>query len=66
MSEMIATNSPCINICVIDADTGYCVGCFRTIEEISNWTGLPGEDRAKIIYRLERRRKQAGSDPTCR
>ncbi|MBT8443103.1 MAG: DUF1289 domain-containing protein [Gammaproteobacteria bacterium] len=52
-------NSPCINICVMDAETGYCVGCFRTIEEISKWPRLPSEQRAEIIHQLERRRQSA-------
>ena len=26
--------SPCINICTIDPDSGYCMGCSRTQEEI--------------------------------
>ena len=29
--------SPCINICVIDEETGFCAGCQRTIEEITGW-----------------------------
>ena len=28
--------SPCVNICVLDAH-GYCIGCYRTIEEIAGW-----------------------------
>tara|TARA_B100001758_G_C17824265_1_gene310972 strand:- start:300 stop:473 length:174 start_codon:yes stop_codon:yes gene_type:complete len=32
--------SPCINICTIDPDSGYCMGCSRTQEEIDKW-GYP-------------------------
>jgi predicted Fe-S protein YdhL (DUF1289 family) len=59
---LVNINSPCINICVIDAETGYCQGCFRTIDEISNWLKLPAEDRVEIIYQLDHRRQESASD----
>ncbi|HEX3036545.1 MAG TPA: DUF1289 domain-containing protein [Thermodesulfobacteriota bacterium] len=34
MSEKII--SPCIGICSIDDNTGYCRGCLKTLEEIAN------------------------------
>ncbi|TDJ47993.1 MAG: DUF1289 domain-containing protein [Gammaproteobacteria bacterium] len=55
-------NSPCISICVIDAETGYCHGCFRTIDEISHWATLPDADRSQIIYQLEHRRQELAPD----
>lgn len=30
--------SPCISVCHVDADSGLCQGCFRTLDEISNWS----------------------------
>jgi hypothetical protein len=30
-------DSPCIGVCLIDDETGTCVGCGRTIDEIINW-----------------------------
>ena len=59
MSELIQTSSPCINICVVNAETGYCLGCFRTMEEISNWARLPAHERARINEELESRREAA-------
>ncbi len=32
--------SPCINICEIDNNTGFCKGCFRTKMEIAKWSDL--------------------------
>ena len=29
--------SPCVSVCTIDPDSGYCVGCNRTDEEIALW-----------------------------
>ena len=30
-------NSPCINVCTVDTDSGYCLGCGRTPAEIRKW-----------------------------
>lgn len=56
--------SPCINICSIDDDSGYCRGCWRTREEIAAW-GLADEDaRREILERLaERRGAKTLTDP---
>ena len=32
--------SPCIGVCTIDQNTQQCIGCGRTLEEISKWTQL--------------------------
>jgi len=29
--------SPCIDVCKIDPESRLCIGCKRTIEEISSW-----------------------------
>ena len=29
--------SPCVNICTVDPDSGYCLGCNRTEDEIVKW-----------------------------
>ncbi len=28
---------PCIGVCSIDINSGYCIGCSRTLEEIYKW-----------------------------
>ena len=47
--------SPCINICVIHPDTRLCTGCARSIDEISNWSKMPPEDRAAVMADLPKR-----------
>lgn len=49
--------SPCNNVCQIDPETGYCRGCFRTIEEISDWLEYSHEDKLELLKRLEDRRR---------
>jgi len=44
--------SPCTKVCAVDGQTGYCLGCGRTLTEIGQWTGLTDEGRDAIIARL--------------
>ena len=53
--------SPCIDICRIDAVTGLCEGCLRTIDEIAAWGSLDDRARREVWKRLPGRR-QAVSD----
>ena len=41
--------SPCINVCNIDIQQGYCRGCGRTEEEIASWMFCTDEDRQEIV-----------------
>jgi predicted Fe-S protein YdhL (DUF1289 family) len=44
---MNAAISPCVGICRLDDETGYCIGCGRTGDEIATWsTAGPGGRRA--------------------
>lgn len=48
--------SPCTKVCRIDAATGYCVGCWRTLAEISAWSKAGDRDKRAILAAVERRR----------
>ena len=50
--------SPCIKLCVIHPDSRTCVGCFRTIDEISAWSRLSVEQRQVITAALPARAGQ--------
>lgn len=54
--------SPCIGVCQMDAQTGLCRGCWRTIEEIASWSAVDREARLAILQRLRERRRAAGGD----
>ena len=47
--------TPCINVCEIDEETGYCMGCFRTREEIAIWSSLDEIEQLAIMETLEDR-----------
>jgi len=51
--------TPCTSICVIDARTGLCAGCGRTLEEIAGWASMTNGERRRIMLALPARRRQA-------
>lgn len=44
-----AVPSPCINVCRMDASTGWCEGCLRTIDEIAGWS-LFDDDAKRAVW----------------
>jgi uncharacterized protein len=48
--------SPCTKICTLDARSGLCLGCGRTIDEIARWAVMSADDRARIMAELPARR----------
>ncbi len=57
-----AVASPCIDVCRLDA-AGYCIGCRRTIDEISEWPRAGEARRREILRQLKLR---AGAEGTPR
>lgn len=47
--------SPCVKLCVIHPGEHICVGCLRTIAEISEWSRLTHEARDAIMNDLPSR-----------
>ncbi len=47
--------SPCIDLCVIDSNERLCKGCYRTIDEITDWGKLDSETRHAIMQTLPAR-----------
>lgn len=58
--EPADTASPCVNICELDAATGWCLGCGRTIGEIANWSARPHASRRAIRAALPERMAMLG------
>jgi predicted Fe-S protein YdhL (DUF1289 family) len=50
--------SPCVDICRMDAATGWCEGCLRTIDEIAGWASLAPDEKLVVWDRLATRREQ--------
>jgi predicted Fe-S protein YdhL (DUF1289 family) len=48
--------SPCIDVCRIDARTGLCEGCLRTLDEIAAWGALTEAMKREVLANIEARR----------
>ncbi|MBL8311146.1 MAG: DUF1289 domain-containing protein [Burkholderiales bacterium] len=62
-NDAAQVESPCIKRCAMDARSGYCLGCGRTLEEITNWSTLSVDQRAAVVRGLEGRLSGAASPP---
>jgi uncharacterized protein len=51
-----AVASPCVNVCQMDAATGWCRGCARILGEIAGWGGAPEAVQRHILDQLPARR----------
>lgn len=58
-----AVRSPCTSVCRIDARTGWCEGCMRTIDEIASWGTMSDAQRLDVWARLGERRRQTAATP---
>ena len=46
--------SPCINVCKMEA--GFCIGCYRTLDEIAGWANAGDYDKRLILAAVAQRR----------
>lgn len=53
--------TPCVNICTLDARSGRCLGCARTLDEIARWRSMGSAERTCIMSELPRRRECLGA-----
>jgi len=50
-------SSPCVGVCQYNNEE-ICSGCFRTVEEISQWTTISDSEREKIMSQLDARMEE--------
>lgn len=48
MSATPPADSPCTKVCVVDPASGLCIGCGRTLGEITGWSGMSTEERRAV------------------
>jgi len=49
--------SPCVSICAMDASSGLCTGCLRTIDEIAGWSRFSDDEKRAVWRLISERRK---------
>lgn len=47
--------SPCTQLCTIHPAERICVGCYRSIDEITEWSRYTPERRAELMEELPNR-----------
>ncbi|MGG5819970.1 DUF1289 domain-containing protein [Falsiroseomonas sp. HW251] len=47
--------SPCNKVCVLDAVTGWCIGCGRTGGEIGAWLTMTDAEQTTLVAQLPAR-----------
>ena len=63
----VPVKSPCTNVCRIDAASGWCEGCLRTLDEIAAWSALDEVARGAVCADLALRRAAlAAREPIAR
>jgi len=48
--------TPCIKVCVVDGESGLCLGCFRQLPEVAGWARFTDAEREAIMAELPGRR----------
>lgn len=47
--------SPCVSVCRIDAGSGVCEGCLRTLKEIAGWSRMDDAGKRGIWREITQR-----------
>ena len=55
-------NSPCVGLCGINPDNGWCMGCFRTLAEIEQWSEMNPLQQWQVIGEAENRQARYFDD----
>lgn len=55
LNDPQTVTSPCMSVCQMDAASGLCVGCLRTLDEIAQWGQANAEDKRAVWASIESR-----------
>jgi len=50
--------TPCVKVCVVDGESGLCLGCYRTLAEVAGWARFTDDERAALMADLPARRSR--------
>jgi hypothetical protein len=50
--------TPCVKVCIVDGESGLCLGCYRTLGEVARWSSYSEADRDEIMAALPGRRSR--------
>jgi predicted Fe-S protein YdhL (DUF1289 family) len=50
--------TPCVQVCIVDGKSGLCLGCYRSLPEIAQWSRFDDLARERIMAELPARRSR--------
>jgi predicted Fe-S protein YdhL (DUF1289 family) len=50
--------TPCVKVCIVDGESGLCLGCYRTLGEVARWSSLSETQRSDVMADLPGRRSR--------
>ncbi|MEQ8556960.1 MAG: DUF1289 domain-containing protein [Henriciella sp.] len=53
--------TPCKKVCAVDGQTGLCLGCARSLNEIGGWSSFSDAERRSIMDDLDARMERLKS-----
>ncbi len=53
-----AIATPCIKVCVVDGESGLCMGCYRQLSEVAGRSRLTDDESAAIMADLPGRKSR--------
>ena len=59
MSNERPVASPCVQVCALD-DEDICIGCQRSVAEITRWSLMDNSERREVLMRCHERAKAKG------
>ncbi len=59
MSNERPVASPCVHVCALD-DEDICIGCQRSVSEITRWSLMDNSERREVLMRCHERAKAKG------
>ena len=48
-------DSPCIQVCTYDEEEEFCIGCYRTKQELQDWWIMTREQKSETLKKIEER-----------
>jgi predicted Fe-S protein YdhL (DUF1289 family) len=55
MERSYGSVTPCKSICKLSDEGEYCIGCYRTRQEIEHWLWMSEHQKQKIMQELKQR-----------
>ncbi|MCU1719604.1 DUF1289 domain-containing protein [Pseudomonas sp. 5P_3.1_Bac2] len=59
MEQSRPVASPCVHVCALD-DADICLGCQRSVAEISRWNQMDNTERRAVLQRCYERAQAQG------